>query len=80
MCEKARTIYTGFRRQYRPVGHRMACRSSRTTPEHVDVWDVRRWAGAVRQIRFYRPVFKNPAGSGPVSCVAAFPDGQHIAW
>ena len=47
----------------------------------VDVWDVRLLGrsgpnGTPRLLKTLR----NPLSSGVVSCVAAFPDGRHIAW
>ncbi|WWC63085.1 uncharacterized protein I303_105684 [Kwoniella dejecticola CBS 10117] len=43
----------------------------------IDVWDVRRSssASAPNLLRTLR----TPAESGPISCLVAFPDGQHIA-
>ncbi|EJD52927.1 WD40 repeat-like protein [Auricularia subglabra TFB-10046 SS5] len=45
----------------------------------IDVWDVRqlgmRGQGTPRVLK----ILRNPLSSGPVSCVAAFPDGRHIA-
>jgi transcriptional activator SPT8 len=43
----------------------------------VDIWDVRRssTSSAPNLLR----TLKTPAESGPVSCVVALPDGQHVA-
>lgn len=47
----------------------------------IDVYDVRQLgrvgpSGTPRLLK----VLKNPASSGVVSCVVAFPDNKHIAW
>jgi transcriptional activator SPT8 len=47
----------------------------------IDVWDVRQLgrSSATGEPRLLKTI-RNPASSGLVSCVAAFPDGKHIAW
>jgi transcriptional activator SPT8 len=44
----------------------------------IDVWDVRQYGSSSQSTRFLNTL-KNPGSSGVVSCVAAFPDGHHIA-
>jgi len=44
----------------------------------VDIWDVRKYGSNSRTPRHLK-VLRNPASSGVVSCVAAFPDGRHLA-
>lgn len=43
----------------------------------IDLWDVRRTSSSTAP-NILRTL-KTPIESGPVSCVVAFPDGQHIA-
>jgi transcriptional activator SPT8 len=46
----------------------------------LDVWDVRRMGrSGTKETPNLLRTLKHPATSGPVSCVAAFPDAQHIA-
>jgi len=44
----------------------------------VDIWDVRKFGSNSRTPRHLK-VLRNPASSGVVSCVVAFPDGRHLA-
>ncbi|TFL07476.1 WD40-repeat-containing domain protein [Pterulicium gracile] len=44
----------------------------------VDVWDVRQYGSSSKTARLLKTL-KNPGSSGVVSCVAALPDGRHIA-
>ncbi|KAF9792221.1 WD40 repeat-like protein [Thelephora terrestris] len=44
----------------------------------VDIWDVRKFGSNSRTPRHLK-VLRNPASSGIVSCVVAFPDGRHLA-
>ncbi|KAI0035916.1 WD40-repeat-containing domain protein, partial [Vararia minispora EC-137] len=46
----------------------------------IDVWDVRHFGrtGPLETPRLLKTL-RNPASSGVVSCVVAFPDGRHIA-
>jgi transcriptional activator SPT8 len=47
----------------------------------IDIWDVRNIgrSGPLETPRLLKTL-RNPASSGVVSCVVAFPDGRHIAW
>jgi transcriptional activator SPT8 len=47
----------------------------------IEVFDVRKFGpgSGFGQPKILR-VLKNPQSSGPVSCVAAFPDKQHLVW
>ncbi|EJD02340.1 WD40 repeat-like protein [Fomitiporia mediterranea MF3/22] len=45
----------------------------------VDVWDTRQYGQAVNGVPRLMKTLRNPTSSGAVSCVAAFPDGRHIA-
>ena len=45
----------------------------------VDVWDTRQFGRAVNGVPRLLRTLRNPISSGAVSCVAAFPDGRHIA-
>lgn len=46
----------------------------------VDVWDTRQFGRSVGGTPRLLKSLRNPVSSGPVSCVVAFPDGNHIAW
>jgi transcriptional activator SPT8 len=47
----------------------------------IDVWDVR-YLGTTSPKSTPRllKTIRNPASSGMVACVVAFPDGKHLAW
>ena len=45
----------------------------------VDVWDTRMFGQTVPGVPRLLKTLRNPISSGAVSCVAAFPDGRHIA-
>ena len=46
----------------------------------VDVWDTRQFGRvSVTGVPRLLKTLRNPMSSGAVSCVAAFPDGRHIA-
>ncbi|KAG8878849.1 Transcription factor spt8 [Tulasnella sp. 332] len=48
----------------------------------IDVWDIRQSGGysnATGRPRLLKSL-RNPASSGPVTCVAGFPDGHHLVW
>ena len=46
----------------------------------MDIWDVRQLGtGGTGTPQILRSL-RSPPSSGEVSCVAAFPDGKHIAW
>lgn len=45
----------------------------------VDVWDTRQFGRTVNGVPRLLRTLRNPISSGAVSCVAAFPDGRHIA-
>ncbi|KAI5123327.1 hypothetical protein M0805_001752 [Coniferiporia weirii] len=45
----------------------------------VDVWDTRQFGQSVSGVPRLLKTLRNPISSGAVSCVAAFPDGRHIA-
>ncbi|KAL5511215.1 SPT8_2 [Sanghuangporus vaninii] len=46
----------------------------------VDVWDTRQFGQvSVKGVPRLLKTLRNPMSSGAVSCVAAFPDGRHIA-
>ncbi|KAH8116924.1 WD40 repeat-like protein [Phellopilus nigrolimitatus] len=45
----------------------------------VDVWDTRQFGQSVNGVPKLLKTLRNPISSGAVSCVAAFPDGRHIA-
>ena len=47
----------------------------------IDVWDVRQLGrSGPSEVPRLLKTLRNPVSSGVVSCVAAFPDGRHIAW
>ncbi|TDL24756.1 WD40 repeat-like protein [Rickenella mellea] len=45
----------------------------------VDVWDTRQFGRASGGTPRLLKTLRNPISSGAVSCVVAFPDGQHVA-
>lgn len=47
----------------------------------IDVWDLRKYGpgSGMGQPKPFK-VLRNPPSSGPVVCVAAFPDRQHLVW
>ena len=46
----------------------------------VDVWDTRQFGRASGGTPRLLKSLRNPISSGAVSCLVAFPDGNHIAW
>ncbi|KAG8954661.1 hypothetical protein FRC04_011094 [Tulasnella sp. 424] len=46
----------------------------------IDVWDIRQAGASSASGPRLLKSLRNPASSGPVTCVAGFPDGQHLVW
>lgn len=44
----------------------------------IDVWDIRQAGASSASGPRLLKSLRNPASSGPVTCVAGFPDGQHL--
>ena len=80
--------YVDFRHVPRVGGCAQACWSMNGAQIYagrrngtIDVWDVRQLGrSGPSEVPRLLKTLRNPVSSGVVSCVAAFPDGRHIAW